>query len=191
MVTGRLVKTRTLGRAGSSTATLATLDLAETPLEEPALGVIGNQRQRLRVALRCLRAGPEATQQVGAGGMEQVVTVDLAGGGQRIDERQRRPRTVHHGDRRRAVQGLDGRRLHAVEEVVEPDDLGPVGVFGSRGPTMNGGNRRLQRERTGTATQRLLDERQRLGDLLPIPEAAILILEEHEIARLVETGRAP
>ena len=47
-------------------------------------------------------------------------------------------------------------------------------------------DRRLQRERTRPAAKRLLDQRQRLGDLLLIPAAAILLFENDEIAGLVE-----
>ena len=56
---------------------------------------------------------------------------------------------------------------------------------------MHGRDRRLQRVRTGPAAKRLLDKRQRLGDLPLIPTAAILVFEHDEIARLIETGVAP
>src|SRR6266568_3859083 len=67
---------------------------------------------------------------------------------------------------RRASQGDDGRGLQALEHVVQPDDLGPVRVLGPRRLAVQGRDRRLQRERTGPAPKRLLDERQRFGDLL-------------------------
>ena len=100
-------------------------------------------------------------------------------------------RAVHHRDRHRPVQRHDGRGLHALEQIVEPDDLRPVRIFGPRRLAMQGRDRRLQRERTGPAAQRLLDERQRLGDLLLIPAAAILLFEKDEIAGLIEAGVAP
>jgi len=120
-----------------------------------------------------------------------VIAVELAGGGERIDERESRPRAVHHRDRRRAVQGHDGGGLQALEEVVEADDLRPVRIFGPRRQTMPGRDRRRQRERTGTTAKRLLDERQRFGDLPLIPATPILLLEEDEIAGRIETGLAP
>ena len=49
---------------------------------------------------------------------------------------------------------------------------------------------RLQRERTGPAAERLLDERQRLGDLVSIPPPAILLFEHDEITGLVQTSVA-
>ena len=50
---------------------------------------------------------------------------------------------------------------------------------------------RLQRERAGPAANRFLDQRQRLGDLLLIPAAAVLFFEKNQIARFVKTGVAP
>ena len=84
-----------------------------------------------------------------------------------------------------------GEGCEAFEKIVEPDDLRPVRIFGPRRLTMQGRDRRLQRERTGPAAKRLLDERQRLGDLLLVPAAAILLFEKDEIAGLIETGIAP
>ena len=64
--------------------------------------------------------------------MEQVIAVEIAVRGERIDECERELWPVRHGDRRRAVQGHDGRRLDALEKVIEPDDLRPVRLFGAR-----------------------------------------------------------
>ncbi len=100
-------------------------------------------------------------------------------------------RAVHHRDRHRAVQRHDGRGLQALEKVVEADDLRPVRLLGARRLAMQGRDRRLQRERAGAAAKRLLDQRQRLGDLRVIPAAAILLLEHDEIAGRVETRLAP
>ena len=56
---------------------------------------------------------------------------------------------------------------------------------------MHGRDRRLERKRPRAAPQRLLDERQRFGDLRLIPAATILILEQDEIAGVVEPRLAP
>src|SRR5205809_2130205 len=113
-------------RDSNGSAMVPPVDLAQPPLEKSALGVIGDQRERSRVALRRFRRGSDAAQQVGARGMEQVIAVEVAGGGQRLDEGERRAGAVHHGDRRRAVQGDDGGGLQALEHIVQPDDLRPV-----------------------------------------------------------------
>ena len=55
---------------------------------------------------------------------------------------------------------------------------------------MHRGDRRLQREGTGFAAHRLVDERQRLGDLRVVPAAAILLVEHDDVARLVEARLA-
>ena len=71
--------------------------------------------------------------------MQQVVAVEVAGSGQRIDEGERRSRAVHHGDRRGAVEGDDGGRLKALQKSVEANDLGPVRILGLRRLTVQGG----------------------------------------------------
>ena len=43
----------------------------------------------------------------------------------------------------------------------------------------------------GPATKRLFHQRQRLGNLVAIPAAAILLFENHDIACLIDTGIAP
>ena len=55
------------------------LNFAQPPLEKPALAVVGDQCQRARVALRRFLGGSEAAQQIGAGGMQQVIVVEIAG----------------------------------------------------------------------------------------------------------------
>ena len=52
-------------------------------------------------------------------------------------------------------------------------------------------DRRLQRERPRTATQGLLHERERLGDLRVIPAATILLFEQDEVAGRVAPRVAP
>src|SRR2546422_5739156 len=74
-------------RDSNGSAKVPPVDLAQSPLEKSALGVIGDQRERSRVALRRFRRGSDAAQQVGARGMEKVIAVEVAGGGQRLDER--------------------------------------------------------------------------------------------------------
>src|SRR2546427_6516737 len=58
-------------RDSNGSAKVPPVDLAQPPLEKSALGVIGDQRERSRVAPRRFRRGSDAAQQVGARGMEQ------------------------------------------------------------------------------------------------------------------------
>src|SRR2546425_13085958 len=61
-------------RTGSG---LPPLNLAQPPLEKSALGVIGDQREGSRIALRRFLRGSETAQQIGARGMQQMITVEL------------------------------------------------------------------------------------------------------------------
>ena len=80
-----------------------------------------------------------------------MIAVEVAGGGERVDEAERRLGAVHHRDRRGAVQGDDGGGLQALENVVEADDLGPVRLVGPRRLAVQGRDRRLQRVRARAA----------------------------------------
>ncbi len=62
------------------------LNLAQAALEISALALIGDQRQRSFVAFRCFSQRPGAAQQISACGVQQVIIVQIAAGGQRIDE---------------------------------------------------------------------------------------------------------
>ena len=97
-------------------------------------------------------------------------------------ERERRSRAVHHRDRHRTVQRHDGRRQHSFQKIVEPGNLRPVGIFGPRRLTVRGRNCRLHREWTGRAAKCLLYKWQCLGDLSPVPAAAILFFQNDNIA---------
>ena len=107
------VERRPLSTGGSPRGRL---DFAEPALEEAALGrrCVTSARAR-RVALRRLRAVAEPAQQVGARGMQQVVAVELTGGGELVDEREGRGGAVHHRDGHGAVERDDRRGLQALE----------------------------------------------------------------------------
>ncbi len=64
------------------------------------------------------------------------------------------------------------------EKIVEAEDLRPVGILGACRHAVQGGDRRLQRERARASAKCLVDERESPGDLLVIPAAAILVFEE-------------
>src|ERR1051326_2141056 len=58
-----------------------TLDLAQAPLQEPGLALIRDQRQRAAVRFRGFRPGAQPAQEVGAGGVQQVVVLQVSGSG--------------------------------------------------------------------------------------------------------------
>src|SRR5262245_45501105 len=97
--------------------------------------------------------------------MQQMIVFKITASREVVNERERGPGAVHHGDSNRSVQRDNGRRLDAFKSVVETDDLGPIRVVRARSLAMNSGNCGLKCKRTCSTTQRLLDERQRFRDL--------------------------
>ena len=89
---------RRLGRRRSRSADRVPLHFAQASLEESALGIIRGERERPRIALRRLRVGAEAPQQIGSRGVEQMILVELVAGGELVDESQRRPRARSLGN---------------------------------------------------------------------------------------------
>jgi hypothetical protein len=68
-----------------------------------------------------------------------MIVVEIVRGGHAIHHRKPCTRAFHHRDCYGAVQGHNRGRLHALQSIVEPDDLGPVRVRGLRGFAMLGG----------------------------------------------------
>ena len=57
---------------------------------------------------------------------------------------------------------------------------------------MDGRDRRLQHVGAGrTGAQRALDQAEALGDLLAVPQAPVLVVEQHDLAVLVDARLAP
>ncbi len=67
----------------------------------------------------------------------------------------------------------------------------PVGIFSTLRLTVLRGNRRLNRERAWATTKCLRNQRQRFGNLRVIPKTAILLFENHQIARLIQPCSVP
>ena len=125
--------------------------------------------------------------------MEQVVAVERAVAGERVDQVQPLRRAVGHRDRDRLVQRHHRAGLDAAELRVEQRDLAPVGRAGPRRLRVDRGDRRLQRVRARRPPQRqrAVDERQRLADHRAVPALAVLLLEQHEVAVGADPRRAP
>ncbi len=87
---------------------LGRLNFAQPPLEKAAFALIGGELQGSCITLRRFREGSRAAEQVGPGRMEQMIAVELAAGGQLIDQRKRRERALHHGHGDGPVQRHDG-----------------------------------------------------------------------------------
>src|ERR1700688_1388382 len=122
------------------------LNFAQTALEESALAVIGDEGEGPRVTLRRLVKRPKAAEQIGARGVQQMIVVQVIRGGHGIHCGKPRSRTIRHRDRYSTIQGYDGRWLYSFQCIVEPDDLGPIGVGRMSSLAMHGANRSLQSE---------------------------------------------
>ncbi len=112
--------------------------------------------------------------------MEKMIAIEFSVGRERIDERKRWLRPVYHRNSHGAVQRHDWRGLYLLKKIVEPENLMPIRVFGTCSLTMERRDRSLHRKRAGSATKGLLNEWKRLGDLLLVPEAAILLFENYQ-----------
>ena len=109
-----------------------------------------------------------------------------------IDPGQALLRAARHRQRHGRVE-LDHRaRLLVQQAGVERRDLLPVGGVRLLGLGMERGDRRLQLVRAATPpSQRRLQRRHALGDRVPLPAAAVLLLERHQRAGGIDPGRAP
>src|SRR5262249_43449838 len=123
--------------------------------------------------------------------MQQMIVFKISAGREVVNKLERRTRAVHHCDGYCSIQRHNRRRLDAFESVVEADDLTPIRVFGARRLAMHSGDCRLKRNRTGPASKHLVDQWQRLRDLLLVPKAPVLILEQDEITGIIQAGSAP
>lgn len=151
-------------------------------MQEPLLGRVGGQLQRTLVGDSGVAGPVERAEQFGAGGVEQVIVVQVAGQGVELGEGGGGAGDVAQGDR--PVQAGHRRWSQVQQHVVEHDDLGPVGVLPPLGLRVAGDDRRLQLVRAGP-TQRggAGDEPPGVGDRRMVPSAAVLVWQLDEIAR--------
>ena len=103
--------------------------------------------------------------------------------GQRVEQGQARRGAGVHCDCHCAVEGDDGRRGARHEAVVQAYDLGPVGIGAVAGFGMDGGDGRLNCVGTGgSKAKRVLGDLQPVLDLRVVPQFAVLIFEQDQIA---------
>ena len=103
----------------------------------------------------------------------------------RVDQREAGRRAVAHRDRRGAIQLDDRRRLGAQQHVVQPDDLAPSRWRPRSAPRRAPRRSRPAacRGRSAATTSARSTSARPFGDLRAVPERAILIVEQHELAR--------
>ena len=113
-----------------------------------------------------------------------MISVQFAAPDKRIDEIKRMRRAINHGHGRGVIELDHRRRRKPHQHFVESDDLRPIRIFMPMRLRMQCGNGGLDRIATGPAwrAQRALDQLQSFFDLRAVPETAILILEQDDIA---------
>src|SRR3954469_23259251 len=105
-------------------------ELLDSASEESTFWVQFRQFERAVVGGSGVGGLAEAAQEIGAGGVRQAVIPQIAAREDGVDQRQAGGWTAPHRDVYRPVQ-LDHRgRVGAREDVVESDDLVPVGGAG-------------------------------------------------------------
>ena len=108
------------------------------------------------------------------------------------EEREARSRSVDHRDRHRPVQRDDGPGRDLLQDLVEREDLRPVGRLRRRRFVVHRGDRGLELVRAdGGRPERSRDQREALIDLRPVPQLAPLLRERHERPVLVGARGAP
>src|SRR6266851_3231342 len=132
----------------------------------------------------------ELGQQITAHARQQVIAPQRRLRSERVHQLEARRRTGRHRDRDCAVQLDDGRRRDLEQLLVEPRDTGPVGLPGGGRPRVTSGDRGLQRVRAGLAAQLAgtLERGEAAADEQAIPAGAILIEEQHGLARRAGAG---
>src|SRR6266498_1329364 len=168
------------------------LDLGQAAREEGALDRVGGQGQGAAVGGGRLGDAAEAAQQVGAGGVEEVVAVQRAGGGELLDPGEALLRAVGHGDRDRAVQLHDGRGGHAAQGVVERQDAGPVGGLGAGGGGVQGRDGGLHPVGAEPAeAHRPVEHAHPFDDHRRVPAGAVLLVEQDQLPSCAHPRLAP
>ena len=158
-------------------------DLGEAPGEEGPLDRVGGELQGAAVGGGRLRGATQTPEQVGPGGVEEVVAVEVAGGGQVVHQVEAGGRALDHGHGDRVVEGDHRGAGHRQELAVEDGDAPPVGGRGGRGDGVQGGDAGLEAVGAGrAAADRLVEQVDALADLGPVPAAAVLLLQQHQLA---------
>src|SRR5882672_2302455 len=79
-------------------------NFTQAAFKKSTFTLVGRQRKRALVTFRRFHLRSDPAQQIGPRCMQQVILVEIAGRGERLNERQPPSRTVGHRDRYRAVQ---------------------------------------------------------------------------------------
>ncbi len=129
-------------------------------------------------------------EQMSANGVEPVMARETVVRVQRLEQVEPGGRAMHHGGGDGVVEQDHGVVRHAFEQIVEGEDLWPVGVLGARCLVMDGGDGSLQCVTAdGTSLERAGEQRDALLDGALIPQGTVLFGERDELAGRVRCAR--
>src|SRR5579863_3032623 len=158
------------------------LNFAQPALQKSAFGIISDQRQRSLIVFRGFHRGTKTAQQIRARSMEQMIVREIVGCCQSIDQVEACLRALGHSHGHRAVEGNDGRGLNALQQIIKPDNLRPIGFLWPFCLAMNRRDCRLQGKWARSAAEGFANQRQSFRNLTMIPEASILLPENNDAA---------
>src|SRR5712691_3427247 len=150
-----------------------------TEPEELPLGVGWRYGGRALVGGRGLAVSAEPPEQIGSGGVEGLVVVQV----QFVDQSERCRGALNLADRDGSVEGNDRRGGDRKQLVVQGDDLRPVGLFECGSVRVHGVDGGLQLVRAGlVAAEAATDDRLSFLDQGAIPTATVLLAEQRKAA---------
>ncbi len=124
--------------------------------------------------------------------MRQGVVTQLAAFEKRVHQREPGFRSVAHRDCHRAVELDHRRRLGAQQDIVQTDNLSPIGRRSIARIRVHGHDGGLQRVWAEVPRRQCaLDKREPFGNLPPVPEPAILLVEQQYLPLRGRASLAP
>ncbi len=144
----------------------------------------------LTVRVCCRGHVAEAALEVGAG---RPVQVPSFGGraDQFLQQHQPGARAGHFRDGHRSIHSHHRRRPADLQQAIQVGDLWPIGLGEGRRHPMQAGDGRLHLVRAWSpATEHRLDQCGRLGNRRGVPQRAVLVGEQHDLAEGVGAGTA-
>src|SRR5581483_8183981 len=142
-----------------------------------------NQGERLLVRSAGLRNPAQSAAQVRAARVREMIVREMLARQQVIDKRKPLRQTFAHGNGHGAVQFDNRGWMNLEQPVVEQRNLAPVRRCRGGTLSMNGGNNRLQSVGAKAARlQSALGEREAFGDLIPVPQRPVLLLQQDQVS---------
>src|SRR5438128_943987 len=168
----RVETNRWIFRAARSSAAASSARRSATETEEVPLGVGWRHGGCALVGGRGLASSVEPPEQIGSGGVEGLVVVQV----QFVDQSERCRGAVNLADRDGSVVGNDRRRGDRKQLVVQGDDLRPVGLFECGSVRVHGVDGGLQLVGAGlVAAEAATDDRLAFVDQGAIPALSVLL----------------